>query len=46
VRRTLDADYKLSGQKGVIDFDSPKFEVVSSAGVANKRQRQHGRVNG
>jgi hypothetical protein len=46
VRRALDADYKLSGQKGVIDFDSPRLEVVSSVGVANKRQRQHGRVNG
>jgi radical SAM superfamily enzyme YgiQ (UPF0313 family) len=46
VRRALDADYKLSGQKGVLDFDSPRLEAVSSVGVANKRQRQHGRVNG
>lgn len=46
VRQALDADFKLSGQKGVIDFDSPKLEVVSSAGIANKRQRQHERLNG
>jgi len=45
VRRVLAADFKLSGQKGVIDFDSPKLEIVSGAGVANKRQRQHERVN-
>ena len=44
VRQALDADFKLSGQKGAIDFDSPKLEIVSSAGVANKRQRQHERV--
>jgi hypothetical protein len=46
VRQALVADYKLSGQKGVIDFDRPKLEAVSSLGVANKRQRQHERVNG
>ncbi len=46
VRQALAADYKLSGQKGVIDFDRPKLEAVSSLGVANKRQRQHERVNG
>jgi radical SAM superfamily enzyme YgiQ (UPF0313 family) len=46
VRQALDADFKLSGQKGALDFDSPRLEVVSSAGVANKRQRQHERVNG
>ena len=46
VRQALDADFKLSGQKGAIDFNSPKLEIVSSAGVANKRQRQHERVNG
>ena len=45
VRQALDADFKSCGQKGVIDFDSPQLEVVSSAGVANKRQRQHERVN-
>jgi hypothetical protein len=44
VRQVLDADFKLSGQKGAIDFDSPNLEIVSSAGVANKRQRQHERV--
>ena len=45
VRQALIADYQLSGQKGAIDFDRPQLEVVSSAGVANKRQRQHERVN-
>ena len=45
VRQALTADYQLSGQKGAIDFDRPQLEVVSSAGVANKRQRQHERVN-
>ena len=46
VRQVLAADYKLSGQKGVINFDRPRLEVVSSLGVANKRQRQHERANG
>ena len=45
VRQVLTADYQLSGQKGAIDFDQPKLEVVSSQGVANKRQRQHERAN-
>jgi predicted membrane chloride channel (bestrophin family) len=46
LRQALTADFKLSGQKGVIDFDSPRLEIVSSPGEANKRQRQHERVNG
>ena len=46
VRLVLEADFKLSGQKGSIDFDSPNLAVVSSAGVANKRQRHHERSNG
>jgi hypothetical protein len=46
VRQALDADFKLSGQKGAIDFDSRRLEIVSSDGVANKRQRRHERVNG
>lgn len=45
VRQALTADYRLSGQKGVIDFDRPGLEVISSLGVANKRQRQHERAN-
>ena len=45
VRQALTADYVLSGQKGVIDFDPPALEGVANAGVANKRQRQHERVN-
>ena len=44
VRQALDADFKLSGQKGAIDFDGPRLEIVSSVGIANKRQRQHERV--
>jgi hypothetical protein len=46
VRQALQADYQLSGQKGVIDFDSPRLEIVDRSGVANKRQRQHERVTG
>jgi hypothetical protein len=46
VRQALDADFELSGQKGAIDFDSRRLEIVSSDGVANKRQRRHERVNG
>jgi hypothetical protein len=46
VRQALDADFKLSGQKGAIDFDSRRLEIVSSDGVANKRQRRHEQVNG
>ena len=44
VRRSLLADYKRSGQKGFIDLDSPKLEIVPRSGVANKRQRQHGQI--
>lgn len=43
VREALDADFRLSGQKGVIDLDNPGLEVVARPGVANKRQRQHRR---
>ncbi|MCP4982399.1 MAG: DUF4080 domain-containing protein, partial [Gammaproteobacteria bacterium] len=43
VRQALDADFKLTGQKGVIDLESPGLEVVARPGVANKRQRQHQR---
>ena len=39
----LEADFQLSGQKGRLEFGVPRLEVVSSVGVANKRQRQHGR---
>ncbi len=45
VRQALHADYELSGQKGSIDLDSPRLEIVPRSGVANKRQRQHGQVN-
>jgi radical SAM superfamily enzyme YgiQ (UPF0313 family) len=43
VREALDADFKLSGQKGVIDLDKPGPEAVIRSGVANKRQRLHQR---
>lgn len=43
VRKRLDIDFKLSGQKGTIDLDQPELEVVARSGVANKRQRQHRR---
>jgi len=43
VRQALDADFKQSGEKGVIDFERPGLEVIVRSGVANKRQRQHGR---
>ena len=39
----LEADFQLSGQKGQLKFGAPRLEVVSSVGVANKRQRQHER---
>jgi len=44
VRRSLLADYKRSGQKGFLDLDSPRLEIVPRSGVANKRQRQHGQI--
>lgn len=44
VRSSLLADYERSGQKGVIDFDSPRLEIVGRSGVANKRQRQHRQI--
>lgn len=43
VRAALDADFRLTGQKGEIDLDAPGLEVVARSGVANKRQRQHQR---
>lgn len=44
VRARLEADFNRSGQKGRIVFDSPRLEMVSGAGVANRRQRQHHRA--
>jgi hypothetical protein len=44
VRARLEADFNRSGQKGRIVFDSPRLEMVSGAGVANRRQRQHDRA--
>ena len=43
VRALLEADFELSGQKGRLEFGAPRLAVVSSVGVANKRQRQHER---
>jgi hypothetical protein len=43
VRKALDADFRLTGQKGDIGLDKPGLGVVSRSGVANKRQRQHQR---
>ena len=43
LRSVLEADFEYSGQKGRLEFDMPRLEVVSSLGVANKRQRQHDR---
>ena len=43
VRALLEADFAHSGQKGKLEFDTPRLEVVGTAGVANKRQRQHDR---
>jgi len=43
VRALLEADFARSGQKGKLEFEAPRLEVVSTPGVANKRQRQHGR---
>jgi radical SAM superfamily enzyme YgiQ (UPF0313 family) len=44
VRARLEADFIHSGQKGRITFDLPRLEMVSGAGVANRRQRQHHRA--
>ena len=41
VRVALDADFERSGEKGRIDFVTPRLEMVSGSGVANRRQRQH-----
>jgi hypothetical protein len=41
VRGSLLADYKRSGQKGVIDLDSPRLEIVPRAGLANKQWLQY-----
>jgi radical SAM superfamily enzyme YgiQ (UPF0313 family) len=43
VRPLLEADFACSGQKGQLALDLPRLEMVSSTGVANKRQRQHQR---
>jgi radical SAM superfamily enzyme YgiQ (UPF0313 family) len=43
VRALLEADFARSGQKGRLEFDAPRLEVVTATGVANKRQRQHDR---
>jgi hypothetical protein len=41
VRQALLLDYQHSGQKGRLDFDSPRLEVIGRIGVANKRQQKH-----
>ncbi len=43
VRKALDTDFKMTGQKGKIELDKPGIEMVARSGVANKRQRQHQR---
>jgi radical SAM superfamily enzyme YgiQ (UPF0313 family) len=43
VRALLEADFARSGQKGRLALEGPPLEMVSSTGVANKRQRQHQR---
>jgi radical SAM superfamily enzyme YgiQ (UPF0313 family) len=43
LRALLEEDFERSGQKGRLEFDAPRLEVVSSVGIANKRQRQHHR---
>ena len=43
VRALLEADFAGSGQKGRLALDAPRLEMVSSAGVANRRQRRHRR---
>jgi len=43
-RLALQSDYRLSGQKGVMDLDSPASADINASGVANKRQRQHQRA--
>ena len=41
VRQALTLDYRLTGQKGRLEFDGPKPEVAGRTGVANKRQQKH-----
>jgi hypothetical protein len=41
VRKALRLDYQHSGQKGQLDFDNPRLEVIGRTGVANKRQQKH-----
>ncbi|MEE8287908.1 MAG: DUF4080 domain-containing protein, partial [Nitrosomonadaceae bacterium] len=40
-RRTLNLDYQHSGQKGWLNLDSSKTDVIGRTGVANKRQQKH-----
>jgi hypothetical protein len=40
-RKALRLDYQYSGQKGQLDFDNPRLEVIGRTGVANKRQQKH-----
>ena len=43
VHMALEADFGLSGEKGVYDPGKRGLEVITRAGVANKRQRRHRR---
>ena len=40
-RKALSLDYERSGQKGRLELDGPKLEVIGRTGVANKRQQKH-----
>ena len=45
VRQALSLDYEQSGQKGRLDLDGPKLELVNRTGIANKRQQKHLRTH-
>jgi len=44
-RQALSLDYKQSGQKGGLELGSPRLEVISRTGIANKRQQKHLRTH-
>ncbi len=44
-RKALNLDYSRSGQKGRLELDGPKLEVIGRTGIANKRQQKHLRTH-
>ncbi|MCP4470053.1 MAG: DUF4080 domain-containing protein [Gammaproteobacteria bacterium] len=44
LRELLEADFRLSGEKGRPAFEDQRLDVERRTGTANKRQRQHDRA--